>query len=167
MYSFFFFFPKTVVVLSIWWSGKALSLTSSHGHTKITTNCWTAIDKKGRNLPKQIVYIWRHKEVATRCYEGCTCKIINPLSAKGSCLAYGYAPCIQWVVSVGECEGLTPWVGPTHWRIIILQTLSHRSESPFPNPRVWHWEEELPRALGYEGQQGLIAGAPQGRGRHT
>ena len=33
-----------------------LQLTSSHKHTKITTNCWTTINKKTENCPK-IFYI--------------------------------------------------------------------------------------------------------------
>ena len=36
-----------------------LQLTSSHENNKITTNCWTTINKKYWNLPKNTFYIQR------------------------------------------------------------------------------------------------------------
>ena len=42
-----------------WALREALELTSSHENTKITINCWTTIDKKDWNLPKEIFHIQR------------------------------------------------------------------------------------------------------------
>ena len=40
---------------------EGLELTSSHEHTKITTNGWTTINKKDWNLPKKVFYIQRQR----------------------------------------------------------------------------------------------------------
>ena len=39
-----------------------LELPSSHKNTKITTNCWTTIDKKDWNVSKKIFYIQRQRK---------------------------------------------------------------------------------------------------------
>ena len=39
---------------------KGLELTSSHKHSKITTNCSATIQNKAWNSPKKRVYIQRH-----------------------------------------------------------------------------------------------------------
>ena len=52
----------------------------------------------------------------------------------------------------------------TNWKIIILQRFSHRSESSEPHVRLPSLGG-APRAFGFEGQQGLSAGAPQDWGK--
>lgn len=64
---------------------------------------------------------------------------------------------------------------PTNWKMIILQKFSNKSESSEPQGRLfrlksWHQEEKstpLARAFSFEGQRGLMAGAPQDRGKQT
>ena len=76
----------------------------------------------------------------------------------------------QWDGRTGTlakwCNPIPPGAQSTGWRIIILQKFSHRSDSSKPHIRLpglggLAWGRGgAPRAFGFEGQQGLIAGAP-------
>ena len=98
-------------------------LTPSHKNSKITTNCWTTIDKKDWKLPKKIFYIERQRRSHNKMVGGAL-SWYNPIS---------YLP-------VGQ---------PTNWKIIVSQRFSHWSESSQPHVRlpilrVWNREEEPP-----------------------
>ena len=62
----------------------------------------------------------------------------------------------------------THQVSDPHWKIIVSQRLSHRSEgsepqvNPPPQSVVLALGREAPRAFGFESQWGLITGTPQG-----
>ena len=62
----------------------------------------------------------------------------------------------------------THQVSDPHWKIIVSQRLSHRSEGsepqvkPPPQSVVLALGREAPRAFGFESQWGLITGTPQG-----
>ena len=105
---------------------EGLEFTSSHENTKITTNCWTTIDKKDRNLPKKIFYIQRQRRSHNEMVGGAH----------------------SWYNQIPNLPGRRP----QHWKIIISQRFSHRNERSelhirLPCLGVRHQEEKPPEHL--------------------
>lgn len=126
---------------------KDLVLTSSHKHTRVTTNCWTAVDRDW-NLPKKVFHIQRHEEEPTARPQGMHSR-------------YNQIP-------------YPPDRRPTNWGIIIFQDFSYRSKLSephmrFPSLGVWHWEEEPSELLALK-TKGAWLQCPTGlreRGTHS
>ena len=126
---------------------EGLELTSSHENTKLTTNCWTTINKKDLHLPKKVFYIHRQRR--------------SHGTVGGALLWYNQIP-------------YPPGGQPTNCKIIILQRFSHRSERSETHVRlpslggggVWHQEEEPPEHLALK-VSGAWVGAPQDWGKQT
>ena len=112
---------------------KDLVLTSLK-HTKVTTNCWTAVDRDW-NLPKKVFCIQRYEEEPTARPQGMHSR-------------YNQIP-------------YPPDRRLTNWGMITLPEFSHRSELSEPHIRfyslgVWHWRKNrqsfwpwTPRGLDY------------------
>ena len=88
---------------------EGLELTSSYKNTKITTNCWTTMDKKDWNLPKKVFHIWRQRSHNERVEEA-----------------------LSWYNKIPYPLG--GW--PQNWKKIISQRFSHMSGSSEPHIRL-------------------------------
>ena len=117
---------------------EGLQLTPSHENTKITNNCWTTIDQKDWNLPKQI-----------SCIQG---RRRSPSEMVGG--AHSWYNQIPYP--------LGGW--PTNCKITITEVLPQvwKFCAPHQAPQSAGLASGgAIRAFGFEGQQGLITRTPQ------
>ena len=102
-----------------------IQVTTTHENTKITTDCWTTIDKLDLNLPAKTFYTHRRKKKSQWDEEGHFHNII---------------------------KSQTCWWATRVWKTITSQMFSHRSEGSehhirFPSLGVLCLEDEPPEHL--------------------
>ena len=127
------------------WDGRVevRELMSSHKNTKIITNCWTTTDKKNWTYRTDILHKKTKKNPQEDRRKGATTIKSNSIPT-------------MWATHKLENNYVTE-IFPQEWKFWVpCQASQHRGLAM----RGWS-----PRASGFEGHWGLIAGIPQEWGK--
>ena len=140
-------------------------------NTKITTNCWTTINKKVLEPTQKIPYIQRQKEATTRQWEGhnhsniksYTYQVANPQIGKQLYHRWRRkwqpTPVFLWVeepgglLSIGLHRVGHNWSNLAYITEVLPQEWKFQAPCQAPQPRSLATGREAPRESGFEGQK--------------